>query len=463
MTSRVRRVAIGAVAALAACLVLWGSDAPLEARTSPGGGAGLVFRFQGYANSVRNLPDYQLGVADIAGGGVLLPNGTVRGGRYVDYDTFSSPRFSPAAIAVRIQSGKVQRNGPAVTLVLKGVVTSTVHYKPSSCTVGAKITVTIKDDDRPLGNGQPQDYILTRPDPADKAPDGGVNCRTHDHGWTNLDNPNTEPTSGGRGGGYWADVLIGDGGSSNFDPRFRPDTFALGVNNQTNQPVKPVKGATDFGTPVLCFFYTFSGMENGHDYQWHWTHDGALFHKSLVKAWNQGTSGTGWTCAFYDDKRPLPSGVWGVEILVDGKVVVQDTIRIAEPAGGEQFDLDITDGNGHTTRMIFDPSRRYRITLSGTAEEWPDDDTIPDVDPLYCIGNEHWQSYFPTPYTCDNVLIDGKPLDQRSGGPGSIPYSKNHVYSAVVTGLSGRIVIKTGDTAPHDNSGSFHVRIELLP
>lgn len=46
---------------------------------------------------------------------------------------------------------------------------------------------------------------------------------------------------------------------------------------------------------------------------------------------------------------------------------------------------------------------------------------------------------------------------------GTIPYNPKHVYSIVVSGISGRLTLRTGDLYEYDNTGSFRVSVEQLP
>ena len=168
---------------------------------------GVPFWFEGCAYNVRtagNLQgDFQFGTATIKGEGVLNADGSVAsGGVVVDLDVPQpNTRAVRGKVTMQVTSGA---STGATSLELKVKITATENVK-GFCPVGEEGTITLTDDDATLRpNGQGGDVIL------EKWP-----ACPHVHGWTNADNPETEPTKGGRGGGQFADVRL-HGTSSGF-------------------------------------------------------------------------------------------------------------------------------------------------------------------------------------------------------------------------------------------------------
>jgi hypothetical protein len=119
------------------------------------------------------------------------------------------------------------------------------------------------------------------------------------------------------------------------------------------------------------------------------------------------------------------------------------------------------DSAGVRSKMILDPDRRYRITVGGYVAFFPS--SPGDTDALYCV-DEVWAPYFsPLPNLCRPLLVNGKGLDKVAGRAGEIPYNPKHAYAVVATGIRGALTFKSFDTAPADNTGSWNVKIELLP
>ncbi|MGZ4400313.1 MAG: vWA domain-containing protein [Gaiellaceae bacterium] len=178
----------------------------------------ISFTFTAYANNVRVGPPlvgrFQLGVARVSGSGTIDGTGRlVKGGTIRDTDTpnrFTRPPRG-AAIWARVVYGKKVTISPDYTK-LELVVQVNVSATPESCVVGTRGLVTLVNDDRAMANSQSSDTVVTIYPQAGgvlTAPDRGRSCRTHHQGWSNADNPNTDPTRGGPGGGQWADVKIG--------------------------------------------------------------------------------------------------------------------------------------------------------------------------------------------------------------------------------------------------------------
>jgi hypothetical protein len=178
----------------------------------------ISFTFKAYANNVRVGPPlvgrWQLGVARVSGSGTIDGTGKlVSGGTIRDTDTpnsFTQPRKSAAIWARVLYGKKLTIRGSYTKLEL--VVQVRVSATPESCSVGTRGLLTLVNDNRAMANGQTGDTVGTLyplKGGVMTAPDRGRSCRTHHQGWSNQDNPNTQPTRGGPGGGQWADVKIG--------------------------------------------------------------------------------------------------------------------------------------------------------------------------------------------------------------------------------------------------------------
>jgi Mg-chelatase subunit ChlD len=178
----------------------------------------ISFTFKAYANNVRVGPPlvgrFQLGVARVAGSGTIDGTGKlISGGTIRDTDTpnrFTQPKRG-AAIWARVVYGKKLTITPNYTR-LELVVQVNVSATPDSCAVGTRGLLVLVNDNRTMANGQTRDSVVSIYPQAGGvmiAPDKGRSCRGHHQGWSNQDNPNTDPTRGGPGGGQWADVKIG--------------------------------------------------------------------------------------------------------------------------------------------------------------------------------------------------------------------------------------------------------------
>jgi hypothetical protein len=123
------------------------------------------------------------------------------GGVVVDLDVPQpNTRAVRGKVTMQVLSGKYTDGGDVKTLEMKVKITATENVK-GLCPVGEEGTLSLTDADTRLRpNGQSSDYIG----------ETWTFC-PHVHGWSNIDNPETEPTKGGRGGGGFADVrLTGD-------------------------------------------------------------------------------------------------------------------------------------------------------------------------------------------------------------------------------------------------------------
>ena len=199
----------------------------------------VPFWFEGCAYNVRTLGnlvgDWQLGTATLKGQGVLAADGSVAsGGAVVDLDVPQpNTRAVRGKVTMQVLSGTYTDAGDVKTLALKVKITASENVK-GLCPVGEEGTLSLIDADTRLRpNGQSSDYI---------GETWSSGC-PHVHGWSNNDNPETEPTNGGRGGGQFADVRIsGDASVTRMtlktdkrvlkagDSAWIPVTMLLGTN-----------------------------------------------------------------------------------------------------------------------------------------------------------------------------------------------------------------------------------------
>ena len=180
----------------------------------------ISFSFRTYANNVRVGPPlvgrFQLGTSQIRGSGRLdvtgkvIAGGVIRDEHRPNAATYPRPK-SRYAIWARVVGGTRLYIGSYTRLELSIVVTATGH--PESCVVGTRGTLVLTDDERKLPNGHTADTVgiaFPRAGGPTTAPDGGASCRTHNEGYTNQNDPNTDPPFGGPpDGGQWARVTLG--------------------------------------------------------------------------------------------------------------------------------------------------------------------------------------------------------------------------------------------------------------
>ena len=173
------------------------------------------FTFSGYGNPQRPFPGYvgpfQLGPVRISGSGTVTKTagtGTARITASLRAGTHRNPRATLRI--VRLLSARTLGGG-GTELRIQVRVQS--HNYPDICPAGTLGVLRLVDDDRQLKNGQTADGIATSfPSPTSKAPDGGLACRTHVHGFNNTDVTWSDPPRGGYpGGGNWARVNLGVG------------------------------------------------------------------------------------------------------------------------------------------------------------------------------------------------------------------------------------------------------------
>jgi hypothetical protein len=181
----------------------------------------ITFSFSAYANNVRVGPPlvgrFQLGYSQIRGSGSvdgtgrLTFGGTIRDVHWPNAATFPRPPSQyHYSISTKVVWATRLTIGAYTRLELQLVVTSTGH--PESCRTGTRGVLILTDDDRKLTNGETADSVVIHFPRAGGpliAPDGQASCRTHNEGYDNHDDPNTQPPYGGPPkGGEWATVNI---------------------------------------------------------------------------------------------------------------------------------------------------------------------------------------------------------------------------------------------------------------
>lgn len=155
----------------------------------------LSFSFTGYANNVRGRPRWQLGETYFRG------SGTLHGSADGTTSTRNLPTFYPDhSMSTTVTGWKFTQSAGGLrrTLVLHVKVRSSTNRR--ACRRGTRGTVTLVDDDRRRRNRQTRDSITTIY-PTSR-------CPAFVQGTSNRDNPQTNPTFGGPGGGQWAKVEI---------------------------------------------------------------------------------------------------------------------------------------------------------------------------------------------------------------------------------------------------------------
>lgn len=207
-------------------------------------GRRILVNVRAFANNVRNLPVFQLGRSRLNGSGIVLLR---RNGQAVvplrgqvlqlrDRDDLRDRRFSRHRVRVVVVRGDFQQFGNGVRIrnlplfgrpfgstvtipgrvrVLTLVVRVVSTNLPGLCRRGTFGLIQVVDADTLIAGGradQTRDRVETRfpvRGGPTRARDGGLSCRTHNHGWTNTNNPNTRPTAGGSSrGGHFAVVEL---------------------------------------------------------------------------------------------------------------------------------------------------------------------------------------------------------------------------------------------------------------
>ncbi|MHB1164056.1 MAG: hypothetical protein ACYC3K_02330 [Candidatus Nanopelagicales bacterium] len=160
--------------------------------------ATVTYTLAGYANLVRLVPEYQLGKVYLDGQG-LMDNaaGTISGGTSTRNVYLNYPE---AAMETQVIGWAYSATPHGIRKTLVLTVRVTVSNDPVDCIVGTVGTVTLVDDDRRMKNGQRRDSI-TQLYPVDA-------CPSFVQGVSNKNAAHLGPTSGGRGGGQWAEVEI---------------------------------------------------------------------------------------------------------------------------------------------------------------------------------------------------------------------------------------------------------------
>lgn len=157
----------------------------------------ITFALNSYVNNVRGLPRYQLGVSRFRGSGELWGQSML--GDIGDSDDLTF--YNLEDVHMKVVGYSYSSTPHAVRQVLKLTVEITSNNRVEHCPIGTRGTVTIVDDKHRMraNNGTKDSVAIHFPSPP---------CPTHNHGVTNHDNPNTNPTAGGVGGGQWVIATI---------------------------------------------------------------------------------------------------------------------------------------------------------------------------------------------------------------------------------------------------------------
>ncbi|MEZ5727106.1 MAG: PAN domain-containing protein [Burkholderiaceae bacterium] len=179
-----------------------------ERRTPPPGPAQAIktfsFDFSAYGNPQRPFPGYQgpwqLGPVTVRGAGVVrASDGALVGGGQVSIsvDTPRGGQYTRHRVTAQVlRMTRIQNIGGGVEADLQVRVTSSRYGQ--ICPVGTLGVVTLIANKARLPNGQTSDGLRTQfPSPFSRAPDGQAACRTHVHGFNNVDVPYTDPPRGG--------------------------------------------------------------------------------------------------------------------------------------------------------------------------------------------------------------------------------------------------------------------------
>jgi hypothetical protein len=212
-----------------------GDDGLVEAVDLLVGGAvarRVAVNVRAFANNVRNLPSFQLGRSRLAGRGIVLLRKDGRSVvpwrarplRLTDRDDVRDRRYPRHRVTVQVINGEYRQfagsvrtrqlpvfarqvgsrftiPGPVRVLTLRVRVIRT--NLPGLCRRGTRGVIRVIDSSALLSGGrsdQTWDIVETRfplRGGPTRATDGGLSCRTHNHGWTNADNANTQPRGGG--------------------------------------------------------------------------------------------------------------------------------------------------------------------------------------------------------------------------------------------------------------------------
>lgn len=184
-------VALGIATAGAATAEQSDSRAVAAAVTS------VSFTMRGYASLARDVPSFQLGQVYLDGQGLLQQGGSMTGGT----TTRNAYLYFPEAnMQTQIIGWAYAADPHTGRKELKLDLRVTGSDDPVDCQVGTVGTMTLVDDNRRLSNRQRRDSI-TQIYPIST-------CPSFVQGVSNKNAPHLQPTTGGPGGGQWAQVSI---------------------------------------------------------------------------------------------------------------------------------------------------------------------------------------------------------------------------------------------------------------
>lgn len=253
----------------------------------------IKFRFEAYANNVKVLPplvaDFQLGVSRISGSGIIK-DGKVTG-TLNDTDML---RRGTRSMQAKIIGGTYEEDGATRRLKLIVEITASSHPQDEAAP-GVRGTLVLQDSSVLLSNKQPNDFVAIG--------EWNGEVRTHIHGWNNEDpGPRTEPKTGGKGGGQWADVEISRPVNSGLAGLWRTDwgnmTLHVHAGNITGSwdqgggKIGRITGGTfDPVKKVLTFKYYQDWNKQNGSAELKLSDDG----KKLFGTWKQGSGSGTWT------------------------------------------------------------------------------------------------------------------------------------------------------------------------
>lgn len=155
-------------------------------------------------------------------------------------------------------------------------------------------------------------------------------------------------------------------------------------------------------------------------------------------------------------RRPCLAILLGSGVLAAGaQAAMAETLMVPATAGPVEF-AEVTS----TTEL--EANRRYALIASGSVSNGG---PAPGIDPLYCYANfcdNPPQVYGELRVKEAGTLGLGEGLDAFVGLSGKVPYSPDHRYAAMITGIDGRLTFTHSDAwrgSHADNAGAFQIEI----
>jgi hypothetical protein len=187
----------GAGALTLGLVVLSATPAAASAAHAPAATiSSVTYLMKGFANLARDVPKYQLGRVYLDGSGTVGGGATGAGTRTQNIYL----HYPEANMSTEVIGWKYSATPHELTQKLVLTVKVVSSDDEVDCKVGTVGEVTLIDDNRKMKNGQRRDSITQI------YPVGG--CPSFIQGVSNRDAGHLQPTTGGRGGGQYADVAI---------------------------------------------------------------------------------------------------------------------------------------------------------------------------------------------------------------------------------------------------------------